>query len=69
MYIYCIHVFISLFIIPSQSVLAKVLPNLWQRRLEKPLLNFAKSLMSYRSLRVWTILERFISGRIQGKGN
>ena len=27
-----------LFIIPSQSVLAKVLPNLWQRRLEKPLL-------------------------------
>ena len=38
MYIYCIHLFMSLFIIPLQSVLAKVLPNLWQRRLENPLI-------------------------------
>ena len=39
MYIYCIYLFMSLFIIPSQSVIGKILPNLWQRRLEKPLMN------------------------------
>ena len=37
MNIYCIHLFMSLFIIPSQSIIGKILPNLWQRRLEKPL--------------------------------
>ena len=38
MYIYCIHLFVSLFIIPSQSIIGKILPNLWERRLEKPLM-------------------------------
>ena len=28
----------SLFIIPSQSIIGKILPNLWERHLEKPLL-------------------------------
>ena len=40
MHILCIHLFMSLFIIPSQSIrsIGKILPNLWQRRLEKPLM-------------------------------
>ena len=38
MYIYCIHLFMPLFIILSQSIIGKILPNLWQRRLEKPLI-------------------------------
>ena len=38
MCIYYIHFFISLFIIPSQSIIGKILPNLWQRHLEKPLM-------------------------------
>ena len=36
MYFYCIHLFMCLFIIPSQSVFGNFLPNLWQRCLEKP---------------------------------
>ena len=39
MYIYCIYLFMSLFIIPSQSIIGKILQNLWQRHLEKPLLS------------------------------
>ena len=34
----CIHLFMSLFIIPSQSIIGKFLPNLWQRSLENPLM-------------------------------
>ena len=44
MYIYYIHLFMSLFIIPLQSMIGKILPNLWQRRLEKPLLIVTKLL-------------------------
>ena len=39
MYIYCIHLSMSLSIISSQSITGKILPNLWQVHLEKPLLN------------------------------
>ena len=35
MYIYCINLFMSLFTILSQSIIGKMLPSLWQRRLEK----------------------------------
>ena len=35
-YIYCINLFMSLFITPSQSIIVQFLPNLWQRRLENP---------------------------------
>ena len=38
MYIYCIHLFMSLFKISLQSIIGKILPNLSQKRLEKPLL-------------------------------
>ena len=38
MYIYCVPLFMSLFTIPSQSIIGKVLPNHWQRRKEKLLL-------------------------------
>ena len=37
MYSYCIHLFMSLFIIPAQSIIGKILPNLWQKRLQKKL--------------------------------
>ena len=37
-HIYCIHLFLPLFTIPSQSIIGKILPNFSQRRLEKPLL-------------------------------
>ena len=38
MYIYCIHWFMSLFIIELQSIIGNFFPNLWQRCLEKPLI-------------------------------
>ena len=34
MYIYCIHLFRYLSIIPSQSIIGNILSNLWQKRLE-----------------------------------
>ena len=35
LYIYCIHLFMSLFLIPAQSIIGKMFPKLWQSRLEK----------------------------------
>ena len=38
--IYCIQLFISLFIIPSQNIIGKILPNLLQGCLEKHLFSW-----------------------------
>ena len=43
MYIYCIHLFMLLFVIPSQNIIGKILGNLWQRLLEKPLMLIKRS--------------------------
>ena len=37
-YIYCIHLLMSLFTIQLRGIIGKNLPSLWQRHLEKPLL-------------------------------
>ena len=39
-------VFISLFIIQLRGTFGKNLPNLWQRRLEKPLMKWENCVMS-----------------------
>ena len=36
MYIYCIHLLMPLLIIQLHSIISKILPNLWQKCLEKP---------------------------------
>ena len=58
MYIYCIHyLFMSLFIIPSQNIIGKILSNLWQRRLEKPLVLMPSLYTEYiPSLMIWTYI-------------
>ena len=46
MYIYCIHLFMSLFIIPLQSITGKISPNLWQKLSEKTLLVVVQPILS-----------------------